>query len=227
MGEALLDQVRDEQVRMLVKMSLPYWKERTSSYEKWREYKTRAVARLNEVEAKDDAYFRVVMRSDLLEQSKRLPQDVRRLYEAALWRSLRRLRQEDRPARDRSEAAIRETYLTRVAQIAELEAATASAEAWDGYVDQMTEESKLGAVGAAGACVLVCGLVCVVAWVGYEAYKCLKHYVCPPTPTPTPTPPQSGSQSKECEEVEVCEEVWVEEEQEVCEEECHEECPEE
>ena len=227
MSQAMLEQIRDEEFRRLVQMSLNYWKGRVSSYEKWREYKSVAVARLNEVEAEDGAYFKVLMRRDLQEQSKRLPPDLRRFYRTMVWRSLRRLKQADRPPRDRSEAAIRKSYLARVARIAELEAATASPGAWDEYVNRLAQQSEKDPILT--GCVLACVVVGVVVVVSYIVYKCMKELYCkpsatPPTHPPTPTPPQSGGESEECEEVEVCEEVLVEEEQEVYEEECHEEC---
>jgi hypothetical protein len=229
MSKAVLEQMRGEEFRRLVQMSLTYWKGRVSSYEKWREYKSAAVARLNEVEAGDDAYFRIVMRRDLHEQSQRLGPDLGRLYQTVVWRSLRRLKQADRPLRDQSEAAMRKSYLARVAWIAELETATASPEAWEEYVNRLAEQSEKD---PRLTCLSACIIVCTIAVVAYVVYKCIEKHYCkpstaPPTPTPTPTPPQSGGGREECEEVEVCEEVLVEEEEEVCEEECHEECEEE
>lgn len=204
MIETILDQMRDKEFRKLMQMSLKYWKPRVASYENWREYKNAAVLRKNEIKAEEGASVRVVLRKNLYEQSKKLPPELREFFDKVLWASYHKFHQSDRPSRDRSEAAIRERYFARVAQIAELEAAVASPEAWNDYLVRRK----------ATGCVWVCEVVCYLVVVTYFVYVCVT--VAQEVPTP-----DGGTITVT---MEICEPVLVDEGYEVCEVQCLEVC---
>ena len=195
MNKDVLEQVKSEEFRKLVQLSIAYWKPRIDNYQSWKAYKSCAV--LNRHQKGDDACIRVSIRKNLYKQTKKLPNELRSFFDNTLLKSISRFNDSAEQPHKLDDKAFRTRFLKRAQQTAELEAASDTAEAWIEYVDKETD----------AGCFWVCALVCYIVIVIYLVYECVTVII-------------NGQEVEECEEVEVEEEEEVCEEE--CHEECEE-----